>query len=67
MCFPAAAAKCPVDATARSALHAVLVRHGQAAMPDTAGLLASELLTSAYLRSGMWDSDPHPRGVGTAA
>lgn len=36
---------------ARSTLHAVLVRHGQAAMLDTAGLLASELLTNAYLHS----------------
>lgn len=36
---------------ARSTLHAVLVRHGQAALLDTAGLLASELLTNAYLHS----------------
>lgn len=36
---------------ARSTLHAVLVRHGLAELLDTAVLLASELLTNAYLHS----------------
>lgn len=34
---------------ARSTLHAVLVRHGLAQLLDTAALLATELLTNAYL------------------
>lgn len=37
---------------ARSTLHAVLVRHGLADLLDTAALLATELLTNAYLHSG---------------
>lgn len=36
---------------ARSTLHAVLVRHGLADLLDTAALLATELLTNAYLHS----------------
>lgn len=36
---------------ARSTLHAVLVRHGLDGLLDTALLLASELLTNAYLHS----------------
>ncbi len=36
---------------ARSTLHVVLVRHGLAELIDTAVLLASELLTNAYLHS----------------
>lgn len=36
---------------ARSTLHAVLVRHGLAQLLDTALLLATELLTNAYLHS----------------